>query len=97
MRDSKQGLKKKKHQKNYYKTIDEYDYQPSQSSEHCALKGSPTFLMFYVYKLSISVFPAAVGRELNVSSFPFLLSHEVGQTPWYVPVQNSFCENESFP
>lgn len=62
-----------------------------------ALKGRPTFLIFYVDKLSIAVFPAAVGSELNVSSFPFLLSHEVGQTPWNAPVQNSFSENGSLP
>lgn len=62
-----------------------------------ALKGRPTFLMFYVDKFSVSVSLATVGRELNVSSFPFLLSHEVGPTPWNVPVQNSFSENGSLP
>lgn len=45
-----------------------------------ALKGRPPLLMPFVDKLPVSVFPAAVGSELNVSSFPFPLSWKVAQT-----------------
>lgn len=43
------------------------------------------------------MFPAAVGSKLNVSSFPFPLSCEVGQTLWDASLQIPSLNTGSFP
>lgn len=43
------------------------------------------FLLLFMDKLSVSVFLAAAGSKLNVSSLPFLLSYEEGQSPRDIP------------
>lgn len=51
--------------------------------------GRSAFLLLFVDKLSISVFLAAAGSTLNVSSLPFLLSYEGGQSPRDIPSPTS--------
>lgn len=50
-----------------------------------AWRGRSAFLLLFVDKLSIPVLPAAVGSKINVSSLPFLLSHEGRQPLWDTP------------